>query len=144
MVGLVHVTRWEKRNRMDFYWKMLLIYTIWEYWILCHTWYSSKTFAKSSNFFVFWFWYICTKIYTWKYLEKYVLISRVVLKSLNQNVSIRFVNNIYIENIRAVCHKIIHEDLLYFKIFKNFFNFSCRISWSENVLILPSPKISQG
>ena len=29
--------RWEKRNKIDFYWVMLLMYTIWEYWNFCDT-----------------------------------------------------------------------------------------------------------
>ena len=32
MVEFLHGRRWEKRNRNDFDWVMLLIYTIWKYW----------------------------------------------------------------------------------------------------------------
>ena len=71
---------------------MLLMYTIWEYWNLCDTWNSLKIFV----IVLFWFWYECSKIYTSKYLKQYVLISLAFLKSLNQNVLILFVNNIYI------------------------------------------------
>ena len=68
MVEFLHVRRWEKIIRTDFYWVKLLMYTIWKYWIillkrllaknLCEylafwqrklymkTWYSSKTFLS--------------------------------------------------------------------------------------------------
>ena len=37
MVEFLHVRRRKERNRSDFYWAMLLMYTIWEYWnILTH------------------------------------------------------------------------------------------------------------
>ena len=58
-----------------------------------------------SDVFLFWFRYNCTKKYTWKYLKQDVIISCVLLISLNQNVSILFLNNIYIGNIRTVCHR---------------------------------------
>ena len=48
---LLHATRWEKRNGPDFYWEILLKYAVWEYWSLCDTFYGSKTFMNSSNFF---------------------------------------------------------------------------------------------
>ena len=69
MVELLGARGWEK-NRTEFYWVMLLIYTIWEYWNPCDAWYGSKIIANSSNFSLFWFWYKCTKIYTWKYLKQ--------------------------------------------------------------------------
>ena len=31
MVEFLHFRRWKKRNRSNFYWVMLLMYTIWEY-----------------------------------------------------------------------------------------------------------------
>ena len=60
--------------------------------------------------------------------------------SLDHNVSIPFVNNIY---LKIFSTKIIHEDLFSFKIFMNFSNsFVCFMS--QNVLIHSSPKISYG
>ena len=39
----------------------------------------------------------CTRKYTWKYLKQYVLTFHVLLKFLNQNISILLVNNTYWE-----------------------------------------------
>ena len=77
--------RMRKKNRTNFYWVMLLMHTIWDYWNFCGTWYKSNICGNSSNFFLFWFWYKCIKISNWKYLKQYVMIPHVLLKSLNQN-----------------------------------------------------------
>ena len=51
MVEFLRVRRWEKKNRTNIYWVMLLIYTIWAFhafniynWgiFVTKTWYSSK------------------------------------------------------------------------------------------------------
>ena len=93
---------WQKRNRNNFYWVMFLMCTIWEYFNAC---YNSKIFVNSSIFFSF---LILVQMYHniyLKYLKQYVLISCVLLIFLNQNASVLFVNNIYIRNIRTVCHR---------------------------------------
>ena len=43
----------------------------------------------------------------------------------------------------SLAQKIIHEDLIQFKIFMNFDNFSCLIFGAQNVLIPPSANIPQ-
>ena len=45
----------EKRNRTDFYWVMLLMYTIWEKLEHFATWYSSEIFVNIKSFWLF-FW----------------------------------------------------------------------------------------
>ena len=36
-LGLVRATRWERRNKTDFYWVMLLMYIIWEHFDTYHS-----------------------------------------------------------------------------------------------------------
>ena len=62
MVEFWHVRRSEKRNRTDFYWVMLLMYTVWKYLNIftIKTWYSFSYLI----FGVF-----CLKIYIKKYLK---------------------------------------------------------------------------
>ena len=54
MVERLRARGWEKRIRTDFYWIMLLMYTIWEFWNLCvyHKNYTQKldTFTNFINF----------------------------------------------------------------------------------------------
>ena len=45
------------------------IYTTLEYCNIGDTWYSLKILVNSLNFFLFWFWYICHKIYQNIYLK---------------------------------------------------------------------------
>ena len=66
------------------------------------------------------------KLYIRLDIVQNVLTSCILLISLDQNVSIQFVNNI-LEILEKFDARIICEDLLYFKIFMNFDNFSCLI-----------------
>ena len=85
MVEFFHIKRWEKSNRTNFYWVMLLRYTAWEHWnilsleIFCKyvviltldivkksLWISSQF---DRNFFMSYFRDICRKIYIWKFLK---------------------------------------------------------------------------
>ena len=50
-----------------------------------------------------------------------------LLTSLDQNVSILFVNNVYWEYKDILTQKVIHEDLLKCKTFVYFDNFSCLV-----------------
>ena len=89
MVELWRAIGWEKSNRINFYWAMILLYTIWKDFNAC---YNSKIFENSSSFFLFWFMYNI-------YLKQYVLVSCVLLISQNQRILILFVNNTDIGNI---------------------------------------------
>ena len=71
--------------------------------------------------------------------------THLLVTSLDKNISINFANNIYIENIKTAWHKkLCMKTWCSSKIFMNCNNFSYLIFWFQNVLIPPSPKISQG
>ena len=124
-MGLVRVKWWEKRNRTDFYWVMLLMYTIWEYWNLCQ---QFKNFCEQFHFFFFSgfgtniFKTICSSILC-------------VCVCVCVCVCIYIYIYIYIANIRTLYIKL--------DIFMNFINIAPLIFWAWNVLILPSPKVFQ-
>ena len=89
MVELWRGIGWEKSNRINFYWVLILMYTIWKDFNAC---YNSKIFGNSSSFFSF--------LILVQYLFKqYIIASCVLLISLNQHILILFVNNIDIGNI---------------------------------------------
>ena len=94
----------KNRNRTNFYWTMLLMYTIWQYWNLCGWFFSD--FGIN----------IYTQIYTWKYFKQCVLISCALLKSLNQNIYIRDITTVHQTNYTQKLDIII-----------NFDNFSCLV-----------------
>ena len=50
MLEFLHVGRWGKRNRTDFYWVMLLMYTISEYRNIFPLDIDKKYFSISNNF----------------------------------------------------------------------------------------------
>ena len=54
--------------------------------------------------------------------------------TFDQNMLIFLVSNIYNANIPASCMKILHENLILFKSFVNFVNFS-RVTLGKNILI---------
>ena len=95
MEQLLYARRWGNWNRIDFYCVMLLMYTIWQYVVIFTLAVVQKSLWIVWFFFVSWFCYKCIKIYTWKCLKQYVPIPCVLLISLNQNVSILSVNNIF-------------------------------------------------
>ena len=46
----LHVRRWEKRNLINFYWVMFLMYTIWKYWNILPLDIAHKFLWISSHF----------------------------------------------------------------------------------------------
>ena len=125
MVEFLHARRWEKRNRIDFYWVMLLVYTFSEYfsvwnllWISSHfdTWNLCEylVFGHSSKFFLLIFVGHLPQNMSLKLFKTiclyYVLNSkcantRISMASLDQTVSISFVNNIYLKIFKTIWHK---------------------------------------
>lgn len=138
MVELLCTRVWEKINRTDFYWLMLLMYTNWEHWNLFNTWYSFKIFVNNSIFFSF---LILVQIYQNRYLkifQQYLLISHVLWIFLNQNFSILLVNNVYIENIRTVCHRKLYIKSWYSS--KSLWVFSISLVWFGCAKCFSTPK----
>ena len=118
MVEFLHVRRWEKRNRANFYWVMLLLYTIWKYWNILperldivkkYLWISSHFDTESFTWkldivFLSDFWDNCPKIYIIKHLNNLAhkdFIFHMLLRLPDQNVLI-FLQAIY--NLRIFGH----------------------------------------
>ena len=107
----------QKKNRINSYWVMLLMRTIWEYWDII-------TF--DTVFLIWFFGNLCPKIYIKKIFKTiYLFIIQNFPVSLDQNVPIIFVKKIY---FGKYWNNLAYENLIEFKTFTNFDNFPFLIS----------------
>ena len=124
--------------------------SFWHRKLYMKTWCSQKLFL--SDFFGT----FCPKIhirknlkqfsnYTWKLdIVQNVLLPGILLISVDQNVSILFVNDIYTGNIRTFWHRKLYMKPCYCS--KSLWILTIFLVWflSQNLLISPSSKISLG